>query len=88
MSFLRSILNTHASFVIVTYTTFHSADNDSTESVDNNPEEFDDINYASMATAQSDELNNPELSFSNQVQLSTCLQPAHVCPLLNHASVA
>ncbi|CAF2109107.1 unnamed protein product [Brassica napus] len=68
-----------ASSVIAMDTICHSANDDSMESVENRPGDFDDVNYPSVATAQSADFNDPsELNLSNQAQQSACFQPAHV----------
>ncbi|KAF3498966.1 hypothetical protein DY000_02054985 [Brassica cretica] len=68
-----------ASSVIAMDTICHSANDDSMESVENRPRDFDDVNYPSVATAQSADLNEPsELNLSNQAQQSACFQQAPV----------
>ncbi|CAG7899701.1 unnamed protein product [Brassica rapa] len=68
-----------ASSVIAMDTICHSANDDSMESVENRPGDIDDVNYPSVATAQSADLNDPsEFNLSNQAQQSACFQPAPV----------
>ncbi|CAN8304914.1 unnamed protein product [Cochlearia groenlandica] len=64
-----------ASSVIAMDTFCHSASDDSMESVENRPGDFDDINYPSVATAQSADFNDPSTSGTKQ---SACFQPAPV----------
>ncbi|KAG7646616.1 Zinc finger C3HC-like [Arabidopsis thaliana x Arabidopsis arenosa] len=79
MAFPGARDSTRASSVIAMDTICHSANDDSMESVENHPGDFDDINYPSVATAQSADFNDPsELNFSNQAQQSACFQPAPV----------
>ncbi|XP_010540118.1 PREDICTED: uncharacterized protein LOC104813972 [Tarenaya hassleriana] len=71
--------STHVSSVIAMDTVCHGPNDDSMESVENHPGDFDDINFPSVATAQSADLNDPsELNFSNQAQQSACFQPVPV----------
>ncbi|KAG2257010.1 hypothetical protein Bca52824_076304 [Brassica carinata] len=79
MAFPGARDSTRDSSVIAMDTICHSANDDSMESVENRPGDFDDVNYPFVATAQSADLNEPsELNLSNQAQQSACFQPAHV----------
>lgn len=71
--------STHVSSIIAMDTVCHSENDDSMESVENYPGDVDDVNFTSMATFQSPDLNDPsELNCSNQAQQSTCFQPVAV----------
>ncbi|GFP78704.1 nuclear-interacting partner of alk [Phtheirospermum japonicum] len=64
---------THVSSVIAMDTVNHSADNDSMDSVENYPGDFDDVNLPSTSTVKNTEPNETsELNYSNQAQQSTC----------------
>ena len=65
-----------ASSVIAMDTICHSANDDSMESVENQPGDFGDVNYPPAATGQS--ADPSELNFSNQAQQSACFQLAPV----------
>ncbi|PIN14408.1 hypothetical protein CDL12_12964 [Handroanthus impetiginosus] len=65
--------STHVSSVIAMDTICHSADNDSMESVENYPGDFDDIHLPSTSTIKNTDPNETsELNYSNQAQQSTC----------------
>ncbi|KAG8364821.1 hypothetical protein BUALT_Bualt18G0038500 [Buddleja alternifolia] len=65
--------STRASSVIAMDTVCHSADNDSMESVENYPGDFDDIYLPSTSGIKNTDLNETsELNYSNQAQQSTC----------------
>lgn len=65
--------STHVSSVIAMDTMCHSADNDSMESVENYPGDFDDIHLPSTSAIKNTDLNETsELNYSNQAQQSTC----------------
>ncbi|KAL2476499.1 IAP-like protein 1 [Abeliophyllum distichum] len=65
--------STHASSIIAMDTICHSADNDSMESVENYPGDFDDVHFPSTSTFRNTDLNETsELNYSNQAQQSTC----------------
>ncbi|XP_073058308.1 uncharacterized protein [Primulina eburnea] len=65
--------STHVSSVIAMDTIYHSADNDSMESVENFPGDFDDIHLPSTSTVKNtDPIETSELNYSNQAQQSTC----------------
>ncbi|KAI3465998.1 hypothetical protein Pfo_022661 [Paulownia fortunei] len=65
--------STHVSSVIAMDTINHSADNDSMESVENYPGDFDDIHLPSTSTIKNTDPNEiSELNYSNQAQQSTC----------------
>lgn len=76
MAFPGARDSARASSVIAMDTIGHSANDDSMESVENHPADFDDVNYPPAATAQS--ADPSELNFSNQAQQSACFQPAPV----------
>ncbi|ESQ35081.1 hypothetical protein EUTSA_v10006705mg [Eutrema salsugineum] len=79
MAFPGARDSARVSSVIAMDTICHSANDDSMESVENHPADFEDVNYPSVATAQSADFNDPsELNFSNQAQQSACFQPAPV----------
>ncbi|CAH8389092.1 unnamed protein product [Eruca vesicaria subsp. sativa] len=81
MAFPGARDSARASSVIAMDTICHSANDDSMESVENRPGDFDDVNYPypSVARAQSADFNDPsELNLSNQAQQSACFQPAPV----------
>ncbi|OIT00265.1 PREDICTED: uncharacterized protein LOC109228800 isoform X1 [Nicotiana attenuata] len=64
--------STHVSSVIA-MDTVHSADDDSMESVENLPGDFDDVNFPSTSMLRSaDPVETSELNYSNQAQQSTC----------------
>lgn len=64
---------TRESSVIAMDTIGQSADNDSMESVENYPGDFDDINMPSTSTVKNTDPNETsELNFSNQAQQSAC----------------
>ncbi|KAH6764162.1 IAP-like protein 1 [Perilla frutescens var. hirtella] len=65
--------STHVSSVIAMDTICHSADNDSMESVENYPGNFDDIHLPSTSGIKNtDPVETSELNYSNQAQQSTC----------------
>lgn len=65
--------STHASSVIAMDTICHSADNDSMESVENYPGDFDDIHMPSTSGIKNiDPVETSELNYSNQAQQSNC----------------
>ncbi|XP_013641570.2 uncharacterized protein LOC106346705 isoform X3 [Brassica napus] len=76
MAFPGARDSARASSVIAMDTICHSANDDSMESVENQPGDFDDVNYPPAATGQS--ADPSELNFSNQAQQSACFQPAPV----------
>ncbi|KAL2472738.1 IAP-like protein 1 [Forsythia ovata] len=64
---------TRVSSVIAMDTVCHGADNDSMESVENYPGDFDDVHLPSNSTFKNTDLNETsELNYSNQAQQSTC----------------
>ncbi|KAK1418129.1 hypothetical protein QVD17_27268 [Tagetes erecta] len=74
-----AIDSTRASSVIAMDTIYHGEDNDSMESVENRPGDFDevDVNYPSVSAFKSPDLNDPsDMNFSSQAQQSIC--PASV----------
>ncbi|XP_076891324.1 uncharacterized protein LOC143542668 [Bidens hawaiensis] len=74
-----AIDSTRASSVIAMDMVYHDDDNDSMESVENHPGDFDDvdINDPSTSAFKSPDLNDPsDLNLSNQAQQSIC--PASV----------
>lgn len=65
--------STHVSSVIAMDTIGHSSDNDSMESVENYPGDFNDIHMPSTSTVKNTDPNETsELNFSNQAQQSAC----------------
>ncbi|KAK6132517.1 hypothetical protein DH2020_033726 [Rehmannia glutinosa] len=65
--------STHVSSVIAMDTINHSGDNDSMESVENYPGDFDDIHLPSTSTIKNTDPNETsELNYSNPAQQSTC----------------
>ncbi|KAL0328376.1 UNVERIFIED_CONTAM: hypothetical protein Scaly_2270200 [Sesamum calycinum] len=65
--------STHVSSVIAMDTIGHNAENDSMESVENYPGDFDDIHLPSTSTIKyTDPNETSELNYSNQAQQSTC----------------
>ena len=76
MAFPGARDSARASSVIAMDTVCHSANDDSMESVENRPGDFDDVDYPPAVTAQS--ADPSELNFSNQAQQSACFLPAPV----------
>ncbi|KAL1820829.1 hypothetical protein ACET3Z_015698 [Daucus carota] len=71
-----TIDSTRASSVIAMDTGYHSADNDSMESVDNRPGDMDDVHFPSMPLFRNPEINEAsELNYSNQAQQSVSPAP-------------
>ncbi|XP_042038592.1 uncharacterized protein LOC121784508 isoform X3 [Salvia splendens] len=65
--------STRASSVVAMDTMCHTADNDSMESVENYPGDFDDIHLPSTSGIKNnDHAETSELNYSNQAQQSTC----------------
>ncbi|CAI9757140.1 unnamed protein product [Fraxinus pennsylvanica] len=65
--------STHASSIIAMDTVCHTPGNDSMESVENYPGDFDDVHFPSTSTFRNTDLNETsELNYSNQAQQSTC----------------
>ncbi|XP_022877696.1 uncharacterized protein LOC111395779 [Olea europaea var. sylvestris] len=65
--------STHASSIIAMDTVCHSPDDDSMESVENYPGDFDDVHFPSTSTFRNTDVNETsELNYSNQAQQSTC----------------
>ncbi|KAL3821303.1 hypothetical protein ACJIZ3_007208 [Penstemon smallii] len=65
--------STHVSSVIAMDTVYHGEDNDSMESVENCPGDYDDIHLPSTSTIKNtDNYETSELNYSNQAQQSTC----------------
>ncbi|XP_047969564.1 uncharacterized protein LOC125213202 isoform X2 [Salvia hispanica] len=65
--------STRASSVIAMDTMCHTADNDSMESVENYPGDFDDIHLPSTSGIKNNEHpETSEVNYSNQAQQSTC----------------
>ncbi|XP_051135903.1 uncharacterized protein LOC127254697 isoform X2 [Andrographis paniculata] len=65
--------STHVSSVIAMDTICHNADNDSMESVENYPGDFDDVQLPSTSTIKNaDQNETSELNYSTQAQQSTC----------------
>ncbi|CAA0816362.1 IAP-like protein 1 [Striga hermonthica] len=63
----------HVSSVIAMDTINHDADDNSMESVENYPGDFDDIHLPSTSTVKNTDANETsELNYSNQAQQSTC----------------
>ncbi|KAK9074125.1 hypothetical protein SSX86_006722 [Deinandra increscens subsp. villosa] len=74
-----AIGSTRASSVIAVDMVYQGEDNDSMESVENRPGDFDDVdvNYPSVSAFKSPDLNDlSDMNFSNQAQQSIC--PASV----------
>ncbi|XP_042041658.1 uncharacterized protein LOC121787107 isoform X1 [Salvia splendens] len=68
-----TIDSTRASSVIAMDTMCHTADNDSMESVENYPGDFDDIHLPSTSGIKNnDHAETSELNYSNQARQSTC----------------
>ncbi|XP_071724076.1 uncharacterized protein [Rutidosis leptorrhynchoides] len=66
-----------ASSVIAMDTVCHSADDDSAESVENHPGDFDEIYFPSSSTYGNPDLNEAsEMNYSNQAQQSIYIQPS------------
>lgn len=69
--------STRASSVIAMDTVCHSVNDDSMESVENHPGDFDDVHFPSSCTYGNVDMNETsELNNSNQAQQSTCFQTA------------
>ncbi|KAL3821302.1 hypothetical protein ACJIZ3_007207 [Penstemon smallii] len=65
--------STHVSSVIAMDTVYHGEDNDSMESVENCPGDYDDIHLPSTSTIKNtDNYETSEMNYSNQAQQSTC----------------
>lgn len=74
--------STRASSVIAMDTVCHSANEDSMESVENNPGDIDDVQFPSSSTYGNLDINDAsELNYSNQAQQSIGFRPvAEVAP--------
>ncbi|PIA30166.1 hypothetical protein AQUCO_05700104v1 [Aquilegia coerulea] len=65
-----------ASSVIAMDTVGRSADEDSMESVENYPADYDDVHFSSPTAHRNPDINDAsELNYSNQAQQSACFQP-------------